>query len=259
MNVHEIRRYQMLTRVRRFGAMHQEMFVTVPLAMQTFAELGQAIDVVEQQASRQASDRHRAREHTRTKAEARKMLCDSLRTIARTARAIALDRPGVDAGFRPLREPSDLLLIAFARNVADRAALLEEEFLAHAMPDTFVADLRAATDVFEAATRTRHTATGAHVAARVGIEESVARGFLAVRRLDVIVVNCLRGNHAALAAWRCARRVERSPAKDLRIVTPLAIPEREAVATSQQSWSVPDEAREQPHEIPRGMRPHLAA
>lgn len=134
-----------------------------------------------------------------------------LHAISRTARALETGTTRVAGKFRLPRAPRDQALVSLARAFAKNAVPLARTFVAHAMPATFLADLHAAVDAFEAAGRDHRAARGAHVAARVRIERTIARGFRAVRRLDAIVANHLRGDPAALAEWRRARRIERSP------------------------------------------------
>ena len=246
MNVHELRKYHMLARVQRFGATHRDAFSAVPLATQAFAAVDIGILAVHGHATRQASVQHDARVQTLAKADARHALLDQLRAIGRTARALALDTKGLDLRFRLPREPRDLLLASAARVIATHARTLEAQFVAHAMPVTFVADLIAAIDGFETVTIGRHSITRAHVEARVGIEQATAAAYLAVRRLDAIVHNRFRCDAAALEAWRCARRVERSQALAARRFVPaIAVPQRKTIAVAQQRRSVADEAGEQ--------------
>jgi len=260
MNVHELRRYQMLQRVRRFADTFHDAFADIPLAGQMFTAVEESVDAFNREATRHVGAVQHARNSTIAKADARKAVLQQLRAIRRTARALAIDAKGLDERFRLPREPRDLLLASFARVVVRHAAPLEQTFIAYAMPGTFLADLTQAIRDFEAAIGHRHAATGAHISARVGIEQTVARGFGAVRRLDVIVTNRLGHDPSALAAWRCARRIERSPILPVRRLVPaVAVPKRQPIAAAQQLRSMPQEAGQQPHEIPTRMRAHFAA
>ena len=260
MNVHEIRRYQMLRRVRDFGAARLERFVSTPLAAGTFALVADAVAAVEDAAYTHLRASRHGREHTIVKAAAREGLMSQLQVIRRTARALAIDAPQLLGTFHMPRAPRDLTLVAVARAVATHAAPLEREFIAHALPVTFIADLNRLIDDFEQAIGRRHLLSGDNTQARVAIELAVARGFLAVRRLDAIVQNHLRGDAEALAAWRRARFVERSPGSARgRFVPAFTVPERQPLAAPEQRRPVADEPGQQPHELPEGMRPHFAA
>ena len=260
MNVHEFRRYQMLHRVRRFADRCHGALAEIPLAGRMVAVIDDCVQAVECEATQHFGAVRHARERTIAKAAARAALLQQLRAIRRTARALAIDAKGLYAGFQLPREPHDLLLAAFARGVITRAAPLEQEFIAYAMPSTFLADLARTIEEFEAAIRDRQAATGAHISARVGLEQAVARGFTAVRRMDVIVANRFRDDAGVLAAWRSARRVERSPVLAVRRVVPaVAVPKGQPVAAAQQRRPMTHEAGQQPHEVPARMRPHFAA
>src|SRR6185369_6467851 len=93
MNVHEIRRYEMLRRVRDFGAARRERFASIPLASRTFALVVDAVSAVEHAASAHVRASRQGREHTIVKAAARRGLMDQLQVIRRTARALAVDAP----------------------------------------------------------------------------------------------------------------------------------------------------------------------
>jgi hypothetical protein len=260
MNVHEIRRYEMLRRVRDFGAARHERFVSTPLAVRTFALVADAVSAVEDAASTQLRASRHGREHTIVKAAARRNLMNQLHAIRRTARALAIDAPQLRGTFQMPIAPRDLTLVAVARAIAAHAAPLEREFIAHALPETFILDLNRLIDDFEHAIGRRHLLGGNGTQARVGIEVAVAHGFLAVRRLDAIVRNHLQGDAQAFAAWRRARFVERSPGSTRgRFVPAFAVPERQPVAPAEQRRPVADERAQQPHELPGGMRPHFAA
>lgn len=275
MNVHEIRRYQMLTRVRDFGARYKPLFAPFALAQQMFAEVDAAISAADERANDETSGRRRAQEHTAAKGAARATLLHRLAAVRRTARVLVLDGRSVAGRFTLPRSPRAAELVATARAFISHAAPLEAAFVEHAMPPAFLSDLAAAIDDVESAMHNRFMATGAHIAARVGIETSVAAGFAAVRRLDVLVANHLDDHPELLAAWKTARRVARSPQRTKdegqrtdqaprhldtrRLVPAIAVPEREAIARAQHDGPVTQQRGEEPHHIPDGMRPHLAA
>ena len=214
MNVHEVRRYQMLAGVREFAVTYRHLFAAVDAAPSVFAAVNAAVDAVERQAAAETSSRSAARERTSCKAVARARLRGQLAAIARTARALAHDHAGLDADFKVPKHARDFELATQARAVANAAAAFEREFIAYALPTSFLVDLYSAITAFESAIAHRQAATSGHVAARVGIEAAVAEGFQAVLRLDAIVANCLPDDSVARAVWRVARRVRRSPRRD---------------------------------------------
>jgi hypothetical protein len=208
MNSLDTRRYEMLVRVREFGAAHVDLFPPSSLGGHAFAAVAAAVADLSDHAASQFSGRGWAREGTTSKAVAREGLRDQLDSIVRTARAIALDTPGLDDKFRPPRSSSDQLLLSAARAFARDATPLAARFAEHDMPETFLADLEESIKEFELAIRDHDAGRDIHVAAGAGIETAMDIGLTAVRRLDAIVPNRLRDDAAKTAVWERARRVE---------------------------------------------------
>jgi hypothetical protein len=208
MNTLHTRRYEMLVRVRDFGIAHAALFPASTLGGESFAAVGAAVAALSDHAVTQYSGRGSAREGTVSKAVAREALRDELDAIIRTARALALDMPGIDDKFRPPRGSGDQTVLHAARAFARDAAPLAAEFIKHDMPDDFLANLQSDIDDFEEAIRDHEAGKDTHVAARAGIDAAIDDGLAAVQRLDAIVPNRLRNDEARLALWERARRVE---------------------------------------------------
>ena len=94
-----------------------------------------------------------------------------------------------------------------ARAFAADAASLKAEFLKLEMPADFLARLNQLIAAFEQTTTEKATAVGAHVAAKISLDEAVARGLQAVRQLDVVIRNKFNGNPGILANWTRASHV----------------------------------------------------
>ncbi|MBI3401478.1 MAG: hypothetical protein HY048_08665 [Acidobacteria bacterium] len=211
MNLTATRRYEMLVRVRDFGAEHADLFPAGSLGRKMFAATATAVAALGQHAATQVSGRGAAREASRSKAAARAALREALGAISRTARALALDTPGLDNKFRlPFTYGGQALLNASRAFVQD-ARPLSAEFVAHGLPPAFLKDLDTAIQRFEAAIREHAAGIGARIAARTAIDAAIAAGLTAIQRLDAIVVNRLRDDPATFAAWERARRVDQPP------------------------------------------------
>ncbi len=76
------------------------------------------------------------------------------------------------------------------------------------MPATFLEDLQTDIADLEQTTGSQNTGRDAHVTA--SIDETLARGMDAVRRLDAIVRNKFHADASTLAAWESARHVTRA-------------------------------------------------
>jgi len=209
MNELENKRYQMLTRVREFGARHASDFPADAFGGQTFSEVGAVITELAGYATTQSVGRGSARERTVSKATARAALYEHLLAIHVTARALALDTPGLETKFRMPRSGTDQALITAGRAFAADAVPRAGEFQKHAMPANFVDELNADIAALEEAISGRARSRDSHVTATASLDATVDRGIKAVRRLNAMVRNKFRDDPAALAAWESASHVER--------------------------------------------------
>ncbi|MBK7905113.1 MAG: hypothetical protein IPJ78_00955 [Gemmatimonadetes bacterium] len=85
----------------------------------------------------------------------------------------------------------------------------EATFIAEGLPADFLARFAAARNALEAVLGGRQLQVGVHVGARAGLAVQARRGRAAVRRLDSIVRASFT-DEMTLAAWRSAKRVQRS-------------------------------------------------
>ena len=209
MNELENKRYQMLIRVREFGARHASDFPADAFGGQTFSEVGAVITELAGYATTQSVGRGSARERTVSQATARAALYEHLLAINVTARALALDTPGLETKFRMPRNGTDQALITAGRAFAADAVPLAGEFQKHEMPAHFVDELNADIAALEEAISGRARSRDSHVTATASLDATVDRGIKAVRRLNAMVRNKFRDDPAALAAWESASHVER--------------------------------------------------
>jgi hypothetical protein len=209
MNELETKRYQMLTRVREFGAQHASAFPADSFGGQTFAEVGAVITALAGYDTAQSVGRGGARESTVSKATARAALYEHLLAINVTARALALDTPGLETKFRMPRSGTDQALLTAGRAFAADAVPLAGEFQKHEMPAHFIDELHADIASLEEALSGRARSRDSHVAATASLDATMERGIKAVQRLNAIVRNKFRDDPAALAAWESASHVER--------------------------------------------------
>lgn len=211
MKSQETRRYEMLKRVRDFGAARAAAFPAPTLGQELFTVVAAVVAELESHAASQTSGLNAAVGGTTTKALIREDLRDALAAINRTARSLAYETPGLDDKFRLPRSSNDQALLSAARAFAADAAPMVSAFVRYELPENFLADLQAQIDAFEATLSQRATAKGTHVAATAAIDAALSRGLVAARQLDAIVRNKLRDDPAALAAWATASHTERTP------------------------------------------------
>lgn len=224
MDDNERRRYEMFIGVRAYNASRPGEFPPTTLAGELFISLDTVIQEIETHTATQISRRNAALEGSTGKSAARDELRRDLEAISRTARAMALSRPGLEDKFRAPGSISDQALLALARAFAADALPLKAEFVRRGMPEDFLEDLAADIEAFEQSINQKLQSRGAQVAATAAIDNAIERGINIVRELDAIMRNKYADDPSNLAAWLSASRVERrprrAPAKTTETQTP---------------------------------------
>ena len=207
----ERRRYEMLVRVRDFLGMNTAAFPAATMGGQLFAALAGVVEELDTHATAQMSHQSAAKQGTTSRAVARAALREDLEAIARTARVMALDTPGLEDRFRLPRGSNDQTLLSAARAFAADALPLKPQFIQHELPANFLEDLNSDIADFEQAISNQGLSTGAQIAATEAIDDAIDRGLMTVRKLHAVVRNKFANDPATLAAWTSARHVERPP------------------------------------------------
>jgi hypothetical protein len=209
MNSYNTRRYDMLKRVCDFGDGHTDVFPASSLGGKMFARVVTAVAALDEHAAARVSTDGTVRDGARAKSAAREALRDALRAVSSTAQALAIDTPGLGEKFRLRNARTDQAIVNAARAFAQDASAYNAAFVAHGLPSTFRKDLDTAIHGLEAAIRDDEAGRNAQVAARDAFDAAMDEALTAIRRLDAIVDNRLRGDRAAITAWERARRVDR--------------------------------------------------
>jgi hypothetical protein len=209
----DIRRHTMLVRVRDFGAMHRDLFPAAGTAGQLFTAISRAVDQLNAHFTTQAIGQGAVRESAKAKAAARDALRRVLETITQTARALAVDTPGLGGKFRLPSARNDHELVTAARTFAQDAKPLKARFRAYGLPRTFLADLQAALDGFNRATQDCFVARETRAGARASIGTAIGAVLVILSRLDAVVLNTLRDEPGLLAVWTSARQVAKVRAR----------------------------------------------
>lgn len=216
----EIRKLDMLRRVRDLGAANAPSFPAGSLAAQKFEAVGAIVAEVEALAATQSTGSGAAQAGASAKRAARADLREKMAAVRDTALALEEAMPGVSANFRIPRTNGDQALVSAARAFAAAATPLKNDFLQREMPATFLEDLTAAVARFEIALNEKNASTEKRISATAAIADNLERGLKLVRELDPIVNNKFRGNAATLAAWDSASHVARPPKKTPPQTTP---------------------------------------
>ena len=195
-------RYDMLIRVRDFGAQHGQQFAENSAAPAAFAVVSAEIERLAALniTARNASEASRVAD----KAAARRVLGDVLIRAGQTARVIARTTPDLTARVPTPLPLADQELITLARQFAERATPHVERFAALGIQ---LADLDTGIATFEQAVHRRGKGRNERVQTRAQVEAAFTRAYDAVAILDVSVANCLASDPVALAVWKHGRRV----------------------------------------------------
>jgi hypothetical protein len=200
----QLRRYEMLFRVMKFGAARQDRFPESTRVGEAFAIVSTAVRHLEGRAVAQMLLK---REGARARAAARAELQRLLESISRTASIIQANSPERPHAFEmPEKKSAQALLIA-ARATAQHLEPVAAQLVEHGLPQTVVADFTAALDAYAEAVGRREVGKSETAASRKAIETTLDAAASAARRLDVMVANLLSADGAALAEWERARRV----------------------------------------------------
>jgi hypothetical protein len=211
MTADENRTYHKIVRVREFAKKHAADFAANSLFAQILVGLIAVITEIETLSTTEHTARGSALQGTDLRSHAREVLFDALRAIRRTARVLEDASPGISEKFRIPDNATDNALLNTARAFVTHATPLKAHFIAHELPESFLADLQADIDAFESAISDQSTGVGGHVAASAALDDAFHRGLELVRKLDAIVRNKYAGNPGVLAEWTSASHTERAP------------------------------------------------
>jgi hypothetical protein len=205
------RRIEMLTRVVRFGGTYAGHFPPASRGGELFTLIESATAHVESRTTTQAASQLTVKQQTVSKGLVRDRLTEEMEAINLTARAIVGKVSGLENRFRMPHNVSGQDLLTAARVFAQDAQTFKAEFVRRAMPETFVEDLNGLILEYSEALADREQSAGARVSATVARDEAVEQAMDAVRELNAVVRNTLRGDRAALAEWQSASHIERPP------------------------------------------------
>ncbi|HEX8175813.1 MAG TPA: hypothetical protein VF543_11900 [Pyrinomonadaceae bacterium] len=211
MNDNLRRRYEMLLRVRDFGVRYAAPFPEDSRGRQLFTELDTIISQIEQLAAAQQSSERGAREGTTLRGEARTNLSEAMEIISQTARAMAIETPGMKDKFRmPRGRATDIDLLNIARAFAADALPLKDQFIAHGLPADFPDKLNSGIEAFERAIDEQQRSKRERASATTGLDDAIERAVNKVRQLDAVVRNKFRNNFPVMAEWEAAHHTQRA-------------------------------------------------
>lgn len=199
--------YEMLARVKDYGASRVTDFPASSRGGLLFAEVSAIVAQLSHQATVQTASIGNALVSSALKAKLRASLRADLRILCRTARLITADNPELKKKFR-LPKSGDQQLLSAARAFLENAEPFLAEFPRNDIPAEVLVKLGGDIDAFEAAMGERNQNTSSRVQATARLEELLSRGVKAEQKLDVLVRNRYRNDKASLVSWDAARHVE---------------------------------------------------
>lgn len=210
MNDRETRRYQMFGRVDTFGKTNTADFAPAGEAAKRFTNIAKAITDL---------DAAKAGQQSGT-ATAKDVLLDALRldlqNVARTARAIEQDEPGLAAKYRLPDSPSQTALMTAADAVLleVKKAGIAAKFIAHELPTDFVQDLTDDRAAIDAAEDVQESGDQTGVASTAAVGRLIREGMKEVNYLNAIIHNKYSRNAEKLRAWQSASHLERTAQRE---------------------------------------------
>lgn len=151
-------------------------------------------------------------ETRRQKALKRHLREQHLRPIAKIAKAVLREVPGIDAALRiPDRRLPVTQLIATAMAIAEAVAPYEATFVEIGRPADFLKQLDGVIADLRGSLVGRARSIGKRAGAGLGIKAAIKRGRDAVEMIDTIVTTAFADRPDVLGEWRSARRVQASP------------------------------------------------
>lgn len=116
---------------------------------------------------------------------------------------VAVRMPKVRIGVTKMLQACDGMMEA--------ARTFEAVLIENGLPSDFLSRFKSDRDELELTFARRATMTGTHVGAKKGLQVVLARGRLAVDRLDAVVRVAFEGDEVVLATWRATKRVRQLP------------------------------------------------
>jgi hypothetical protein len=206
------RNREMFLRLKAFAASHTDIPATT-VWPQLLTDLNSVIADLDGQVSSEEVGKGAKLAGTATRGAAREALREDIEAIVRTARVIGETTPGFDDKFRMPRGDNDQAMLDLAHGIATLVtdAAVKAEFIRHAMPADFVADLNAGIAALQEAIGDQSEGRAGIKSAGVSIDETDSHGMRIARAMDVVANNFYSDNAAVLAEWETARHVERAP------------------------------------------------
>ena len=129
--------------------------------------------------------------------------------ISRTAQAIAISNPALEAQFKSTGKVGDAKLETRARALADCARPHVKEFVAFEMEPEFIERFEAKIQAFVDAIANHKANRAAHAATSQLIDAAMERALTTMDQLDPVIENKLGDNAGLMLKWQNVRHIEK--------------------------------------------------
>jgi len=183
--------------------------IIVPSVLHTkFTALQTAHNNILDIAGQLAAEQSTASQEYSGKGGDRETVRNLVAAISKMAFAMSGDFPDIDVLFKFRRNMNDQDLLATARAFATNAAAHAADFIAWGLPATFIADLTAAADEFEASINTTSSAVDGRVSLNAQLNAAISEASKIKRSIGTMVTTQFVANIGAIASWISASHVE---------------------------------------------------
>jgi hypothetical protein len=222
MRAREIRKFDMLRRVRQFL---DEFAATLGAVNATAArkELDRLVREMGIDETAQATSTLNAKSQTAIQAVLRRdLVTHHMRPVATIAAAHLRDVPGFEALHLSPKGVKVAVLIQDATAMAEAARDYQQMFVENGRPENFADALLAAAAAVRGSIDARAKCITSRAGARDGLKATASRAYLVIRLLDAQVQSALVDDPKTLAGWRSAKRIGKG--KVVPIEAPLLAP-----------------------------------
>jgi hypothetical protein len=214
MNIKVRRRNNTFIGMKAFRLANTRDFPSGSVEAEQMDEIEAVLALIEQYGGDQSAGFGNARFSFNGKAVCRKNLRDALREISTIAGTMGYQVEGIELIFRIPKNLNDVALLATANAFAGQAAQYQPDFIRYGLKPSFIEDLQAAIDEFEASLTPPEMAEEARVEATARIDEAIRRGMIARSVLKGVLKVKFKNDTGKLRAWLNASHLERDNPDD---------------------------------------------
>jgi hypothetical protein len=204
-----VRQWEMANRVVGFLRENPIAFRKGSAGAELVLQVKDQVEEIQSLTTRQAAEFEQSRANSRARVAARESLSSAVERISRTAQAIAISNPALEARFKSTGRIGDAKLETRARALADCARPHVKEFVAFEMEPEFIERFEAKIQAFVDAIANHKANRAAHAATSQLIDAAMERALTTMDQLDPVIENKLGDNAGLMLKWQNVRHIEK--------------------------------------------------